>query len=110
MEKFTPLATNFTLPPGLTGWTNFTSACHPIINIAKDNCTVGRDIPNEDKEDHEQKLQVQNLQAPSSLTKLQHFDATKVTTTKVTTRKPAGPLLSCPRQGTGGCCRGSAEK
>ena len=26
MEKFTPLATNFTLPPGLTGWTNFTSA------------------------------------------------------------------------------------
>ena len=25
MEKFTPLATNFTLPPGLTGWTNFTS-------------------------------------------------------------------------------------
>ena len=21
MEKFTPLATNFTLPPGLTGWT-----------------------------------------------------------------------------------------
>ena len=30
MEKFTPLATNFTLPPGLTGWTNFTSGnmCH----------------------------------------------------------------------------------
>ena len=27
MEKFTPLATNFTLPPGLTGWTNFTSVC-----------------------------------------------------------------------------------
>ena len=26
MEKFTPLATNFTLPPGLTGWTNSTSA------------------------------------------------------------------------------------
>ena len=26
MEKFTPLARNFTLPPGLTGWTNFTSA------------------------------------------------------------------------------------
>ena len=25
MEKFTPLATNFTLPPGLTGWTNSTS-------------------------------------------------------------------------------------
>jgi len=25
MEKFTPLAKNFTLPPGLTGWTNFTS-------------------------------------------------------------------------------------
>ena len=25
MEKFTPLARNFTLPPGLTGWTNFTS-------------------------------------------------------------------------------------
>ena len=25
MEKFTLLATNFTLPPGLTGWTNFTS-------------------------------------------------------------------------------------
>ena len=25
MEKFTPLATNFTLPLGLTGWTNFTS-------------------------------------------------------------------------------------
>ena len=23
MEKFTPLATNFTLPPALTGWTNF---------------------------------------------------------------------------------------
>ena len=53
----------------------------------------------------QQKLQLQNLQALSSLTKLQHFDATKVTT-----RKPAGPLLSCPRQGTGGCCRGSAEK
>ena len=27
IEKFTPLATNFTLPPGLTGWTNSTSAC-----------------------------------------------------------------------------------
>ena len=26
MEKFTPLATNFSLPPGLTGWTNSTSA------------------------------------------------------------------------------------
>ena len=26
MEKFTPLARNFTLPPGLTGWTNSTSA------------------------------------------------------------------------------------
>ena len=26
MEKFTPLATNFTLPPGLTGWTKSTSA------------------------------------------------------------------------------------
>ena len=25
MEKFTPLATNFTLPPALTAWTNFTS-------------------------------------------------------------------------------------
>ena len=25
MEKFTPLATNFTLLPGLTGWTNSTS-------------------------------------------------------------------------------------
>ena len=25
IEKFIPLATNFTLPPGLTGWTNFTS-------------------------------------------------------------------------------------
>ena len=25
MEKFTPLATNFTLPPALTGWTNSTS-------------------------------------------------------------------------------------
>ena len=25
MEKFTPLATNFTLPPGLMGWTNSTS-------------------------------------------------------------------------------------
>ena len=24
MEKFTPLATNFTIPPGLRGWTNFT--------------------------------------------------------------------------------------
>ena len=28
MEKFTPLATNFTLPPGLTGWTNFTSVAN----------------------------------------------------------------------------------
>ena len=28
MKKFTPLARNFTLPPGLTGWTNFTSALH----------------------------------------------------------------------------------
>ena len=25
LEKFTPLATNFTLPPALTGWTNSTS-------------------------------------------------------------------------------------
>ena len=25
MEKFTLLATNFTLPPALTGWTNYTS-------------------------------------------------------------------------------------
>ena len=25
MEKFKPLATNFTLPPALTGWTNSTS-------------------------------------------------------------------------------------
>ena len=29
MEKFTPLATNFTLPLGLTGWTNFTSGANP---------------------------------------------------------------------------------
>ena len=28
MEKFTPLATNFTLPPALTGWTNSTSGTH----------------------------------------------------------------------------------
>ena len=28
MEKFTPLAKKFTLPPGLTGWTNFTSVAH----------------------------------------------------------------------------------
>ena len=31
MEKFTPLATNFTLPPGLTGWTNFTSASGVVV-------------------------------------------------------------------------------
>ena len=31
MEKFTPLATNFTLPPGLMGWTNFTSVQKPTI-------------------------------------------------------------------------------
>ena len=30
MEKFTPLATNFTLPPGLTGWTNSTSGTSMI--------------------------------------------------------------------------------
>ena len=30
MEKFTLLATNFTLPPGLTGWTNYTSEFHWI--------------------------------------------------------------------------------
>ena len=53
----------------------------------------------------EEKLQVQNLQALSSLTKLQHFDGRKVTTTE-----PASPLLSCPHPGTGGCCRGSTEK
>ena len=28
MEKFTPLATNFTLPPALTAWTNSTSASY----------------------------------------------------------------------------------
>ena len=32
MEKFTPLATNFTLPPGLTGWTNFTSGHNLVDN------------------------------------------------------------------------------
>ena len=32
MEKFTPLATNFTLPPGLTGWTNFTSG-EEIVDV-----------------------------------------------------------------------------
>ena len=30
MEKFTPLATNFTLPPGLTGWTNSTSGTRSV--------------------------------------------------------------------------------
>ena len=38
MEKFTPLATNFTLPPGLTGWTNSTSACKPrliVLSVAR---------------------------------------------------------------------------
>ena len=33
MEKFTLLATNFTLPPGLTGWTNYTSAKMTIMSI-----------------------------------------------------------------------------
>ena len=34
MEKFTPLATNFTLPPGLTGWTNSTSALVlPLVDL-----------------------------------------------------------------------------
>ena len=33
MEKFTPLATNFTLLPGLTGWTNSTSAYVASIHI-----------------------------------------------------------------------------
>ena len=32
MEKFTPLATNFTLPPGLTGWTNFTSGRREVLH------------------------------------------------------------------------------
>ena len=31
MEKFTPLATNFTLPPGLTGWTNSTSGLYLLF-------------------------------------------------------------------------------
>ena len=32
MEKFTPLARNFTLPPGLTGWTNFNSGhVQPVV-------------------------------------------------------------------------------
>ena len=33
MEKFTPLATNFTLPPALTGWTNSTSASQVLTEI-----------------------------------------------------------------------------
>ena len=36
MEKFTPLAKNFTLPPGLTGWTNSTSAQHLVSTIGDD--------------------------------------------------------------------------
>ena len=35
MEKFTPLASNFTLPPGLTGWTNFTSVLHLVHMVLK---------------------------------------------------------------------------
>ena len=34
MEKFTPLATNFTLPPGLTGWTNSTSESAKLSNYS----------------------------------------------------------------------------
>ena len=34
MEKFTPLATDFTLPPGLTGWTNSTSG--PVLMTSDD--------------------------------------------------------------------------
>ena len=39
MEKFTPLATNFTLPPGLTGWTNFTSALVLLVSGAQVDST-----------------------------------------------------------------------
>ena len=38
MEKFTPLATNFTLPPALTGWTNSTSA--PLLSASHSSSTL----------------------------------------------------------------------
>ena len=38
MEKFTPLATNFTLPPALTGWTNSTSAYKELALSLRNMC------------------------------------------------------------------------
>ena len=35
MEKFTQLATNFTLLPGLTGWTNFISVYIALSYVAR---------------------------------------------------------------------------
>ena len=40
MEKFTPLATNFTLPPALTGWTNSTSDIKLYCIYFKSMCLV----------------------------------------------------------------------
>ena len=47
MEKFTPLARNFTLPPGLTGWTNFTSGhvhTHMCVFSASILCGQGHEL------------------------------------------------------------------
>ena len=41
IEKFTPLARNFTLPPGLTGWTNFTSVVTWVLAILPQNILQG---------------------------------------------------------------------
>ena len=38
MEKFTPLARNFTLLPGLTGWTNSTSESQTLVVQLGPNC------------------------------------------------------------------------
>ena len=49
LEKFTPLATNFTLLPALTGWTNSTSAVewsavHKNKSSTVQNSTVGQSV------------------------------------------------------------------
>ena len=44
-EKFTPLATNFTLPLGLTGWTNSTSAAVADFFCWKRSCVASTSRP-----------------------------------------------------------------
>ena len=45
MEKFTPLAKKFTLPPAVTAWTNSTSVCS-ILNSLNSVVSGGSNVNN----------------------------------------------------------------